>query len=318
MTRTALVTGGAGFLGSHLCERLAAEGLDVVCVDSFTTGFPDNLAGLRDRPGLRLVEADVRDPIELDGPVDVVFHLASAASPPAYLQRPIETLETGSMGTRNALLLAQANDARFVLASTSEIYGDPEISPQPESYRGNVSCTGPRSVYDEAKRFAEALTMAFHRTHGTNTAIARIFNTYGPRLSPGDGRVISNFISQALEGRDLTVYGDGSQTRSFCYVDDLIEGLVALASSTEHDPVNLGNPNELTILEVAELILGRIETTSRIRHDPLPEDDPVQRCPDIARARTVLGWEPQVPLDDGLGRTIEWFRRETQAHLEGA
>lgn len=283
--------------------------MSVVCLDSLATGSEDNLAFLAEHPSFLFIRADARDPIRLDDRVDFVFHLASAASPPAYLQRPIETLETGSVGTQNALDLAHADGARFLLTSTSEIYGDPEVSPQPEDYRGNVSCTGPRSVYDEAKRYAEALTMAYQRSRGVDTGIARIFNTYGPRLAGGDGRAVSNFISQALRGEDLTVYGDGSQTRSFCYVDDLIEGLVALALSGEHEPVNLGNPDERTILELAESILRRVDTDSTIRYEPLPVDDPRSRLPDISRARAILGWEPRVSFDEGIDKTIDWHRQ---------
>ncbi len=306
--KRALVTGGAGFLGSHLCDRLIDSGYHVVCVDNFITGERDNIDHLQGAERFTLIEHDICRPLALEQRPDLVLHLASPASPPAYLAKPIETLEVGSLGTRNALEIARSADATFVLASTSEVYGDPEVRPQPESYRGNVSTTGARSVYDESKRFAEALTMAYHRTYGVDTRIARIFNTYGPRLKPGDGRAISNFVRQALGDEPITVYGDGSQTRSFCYVDDLVDGLLALVGTTFNDPVNLGNPDERTILEVAELVLARTGSSSTIVFEPLPEDDPLVRQPDIARARAVLGWHPKVSLDEGLDTTIEWFR----------
>lgn len=303
-----LITGGAGFLGSHLCERLLAEGSDVTCVDSFLTGSRANVAHLLGRRGFRLVEHDIRQPFIPERPPSVVFHLASPASPVAYLANPIETLLTGSIGTEMVLELSCAAGATFVLASTSEVYGNPEVHPQPEWYRGSVSTTGPRSVYDEAKRYSEALTMAYHRARGVNTRIARLFNTYGPRLAPGDGRAIPNFIDQALSGRSLTVYGDGSQTRSFCYVDDIVEGLIALAARGGPEPVNLGNPDERTILALARLIIALTQSPSDVVFEDLPQDDPEVRCPDIGRARTDLGWGPRVPLEAGLAATVEWFR----------
>lgn len=309
----ALVTGGAGFLGSHLCERLLSDGYDVICVDNLITGELSNVTRLQDHPGFELVSHDVRLPYQPPAAPSLVLHLASPASPPAYLAHPIETLEVGSVGTKNALEVARAAGATFLLASTSEVYGDPEVRPQPESYRGSVSSTGPRSVYDEAKRYAEAITMAYHRYFGVDTRIARIFNTYGPFLKPGDGRAIPNFISQALAGAPLTVYGDGSQTRSFCYVSDLIDGLIALVRSDHHDPVNLGNPDERSIRDLAELIVERTGSSSTIEFRPLPEDDPTVRCPDISVARRVLGWQPVVPFSEGLDLTLEWFRQELVA-----
>jgi len=303
-----VVAGGAGFLGSHLCDRLVARGDEVVCVDDLSTGSEENVAQLRETGAFSLVVADVSRAVPVDGHVDAVLHLASPASPPAYLVRPLETLAVGSDGTRRLLELAERDDARFVLASTSEVYGDPAVHPQPESYRGNVDPVGPRSVYDEAKRFAEALTMATHRARGVDVGIARIFNTYGPRLSPGDGRVVSNFCVQALTGASLTVYGDGSQTRSLCYVDDQVDGLLALMGSTLRGPVNIGNPDERTVAEIAKLVLELTGSRSGVVRRPLPTDDPLRRCPDISLARTELGWEPNVELRDGLGRTIEWFR----------
>jgi dTDP-glucose 4,6-dehydratase len=302
-----VVAGGAGFVGSHLCDALLARGDRVVCLDDLSTGRRDNLAGALADDRFELVVVDVSAEVVVDGPVDAVCHLASPASPPAYLRRPLETLAVGSEGTRRLLELAAAHRARFLLASTSEIYGDPVVHPQTESYRGNVDPTGPRSVYDEAKRFAEAMTMAWRRTHGVDTAIARIFNTYGPRLAPGDGRVVSNFIVQALEDRPLTVYGDGSQTRSLCYVDDQVRGLLALLDADEPGPVNIGNPDERTVLELAGKVKELTGSTSQVVFEPLPTDDPTRRCPDITRARQALGWAPEVDLDDGLRRTIEHF-----------
>jgi dTDP-glucose 4,6-dehydratase len=306
-----VVAGGAGFLGSHLCEHLLARGDSVVCLDDFSTGRRDNISHLLGHEGFRLVVTNVAEKVDLDDddPVDAVCHLASPASPPAYLARPFDTLAVGSEGTRRLLELARAHDARFLMASTSEVYGDPEVHPQVESYRGNVDPTGPRSVYDEAKRFAESLTMAMHRTHGVDVGIARIFNTYGPRLSPGDGRVVSNFISQALRGQPLTVYGDGSQTRSLCYVDDEIAGLVALLDSSLTGPVNIGNPDERTVLELAEFILEVSGSASTIVFEELPTDDPSRRCPDISLARRELGWAPTTDLRAGLIRTIEYLAR---------
>jgi dTDP-glucose 4,6-dehydratase len=304
-----LITGGAGFLGSHLCERLLERGAAVVCLDNFLTGSPANVEHLVDDPAFTLVNHDVTKPYFPEATPTHVMHFASPASPPAYLANPIHTLKVGGLGTLHSLGIAKDAGAAFILASTSEIYGDPEVRPQPESYRGNVSTTGPRGVYDEGKRYAEALTMAYHRGHGVDTRIVRIFNTYGPRLAPGDGRAVPNFISQALAGEPLTVYGDGSQTRSFCYVDDLVDGILALLASSEHDPVNLGNPDERSILELAQLVIEATGASSEIVFEDLPEDDPRVRCPDITRAQAILGWEPKVPLSEGLERTVEWFRR---------
>jgi len=304
----AVVTGGAGFLGSHLCEKMLGAGHSVVCVDNLITGKRENIAHLLGRPDFEFVLHDVSKPIELDGPVDYVLHFASPASPIDYLELPIQTLKVGSLGTHNALGLAKSKGARYLLASTSEVYGDPLVHPQPESYWGNVNPVGPRGVYDEAKRFAEAMTMAYHRVHGLETRIVRIFNTYGPRMRPRDGRVVPAFIQQALAGEPMTVFGDGGQTRSFCFVDDLIEGIFRLLMSDEVMPTNIGNPHEMTILEFAERIRALIGSDSPIDFRPLPEDDPKTRQPDIGKARELLGWEPRVPLDEGLGRTIEYFR----------
>jgi dTDP-glucose 4,6-dehydratase len=304
-----VVAGGGGFLGSHLCDRLVERGDTVVCLDDLSTGSRENVAHLVGHDRFRLVVTDVSEKVELpDGPgVDAVCNLASPASPLEYLARPFDTLAVGSEGTRRLVELAREHGARFLMASTSEVYGDPEIHPQVESYRGNVDPTGPRSVYDESKRFAESLTMAMHRTHGVNVGIARIFNTYGPRLSPGDGRVVSNFIVQALRGEALTVYGDGSQTRSLCFVDDEIEGLVALLDSSLVGPVNLGNPDELSMLELAHFVLEVTGSASDIVFEPLPIDDPTRRCPDITLARNELGWEPRIGLREGIERTIRYF-----------
>ena len=307
--KTAVVTGGAGFLGSHLCERLLKEGYRVICVDNFITGSPKNIAHLEDNEAFRLLEHDVSKPFELEEDVDVVLHFASPASPIDYLEHPIQTLKVGSLGTHNALGLTKAKNARILLASTSEVYGDPLIHPQPESYWGNVNPVGPRGVYDEAKRFAEAMVMAYHRYHGVETRIVRIFNTYGPRMRPRDGRVVPAFIQQALENQPLSVFGDGSQTRSFCYVDDLIEGIYRLLSSDRTEPTNIGNPHEMTILQFAERIKALTGSSSTIEYKPLPEDDPKIRQPDITAARKYLDWEPQVPLDEGLEKTIEYFRQ---------
>jgi dTDP-glucose 4,6-dehydratase len=304
-----VVTGGAGFLGSHLCDALRARGDDVVAVDNFLTGSPANIAHLADDVGFALVEADVSVELPVGGAVDAVLHFASAASPPEYLAHPIETLDVGSLGTRHALDLARAHGARFLLASTSEIYGDPLVHPQPESYWGNVNSVGPRSVYDEAKRFAEALTMAYHREFEIDTKIVRIFNTYGPRLSVADGRVVSNFLDQAMRGVPLTVFGDGRQTRSFCFVDDEVRGILALLDSAHVGPMNIGNPGEFTMLELAELVLELTGARSPLVFEPLPTDDPKQRRPDIALAESVLGWRPEVDLRDGLTRTHDWYRR---------
>jgi len=302
-----VVLGGAGFVGSHLCDHLIGRGDEVVCVDDFSTGRRPNVAHLLDRPRFTLVEADVSVSLPVHGAIDGVLHLASPASPPAYLARPLATLAVGSEGTRLGLELAGRHGARFVLASTSEVYGDPAVHPQEESYWGNVNPVGPRSVYDEAKRFAEALTMAHHRALGTDVGIARIFNTYGPRLRPDDGRVVSNFVLQALRGEPLTVYGDGSQTRSLCYVDDEVAGLIALFDSDLTGPVNIGNPDEYTVLELAQTVVDLLGSASEIVHLALPVDDPTRRRPDITLARTALGWEPVTDLRDGLARTAEYL-----------
>lgn len=315
--RRVLVTGGAGFLGSHLCEALVETGSDVVCVDNLVTGSAANVAGLP-ADKFQLVVADVAIGLKaVKGPFDVVFHLASCASPPDYLAHPLETLAAGSDGTRHALEVATEHSARFVLASTSEVYGDPERHPQDERYWGNVNPVGPRSVYDEAKRFAEALTAAWQRSKGTSVGIARIFNTYGPRMRPNDGRVVSNFITQALHGHPLTVYGDGLQTRSFCFVDDLVSGLLALADSPLPGPVNLGNPDEYSVLQLARKVIELTGSSSVVSHEPLPTDDPVRRCPDIALARRELGWEPKVPLAEGLMRTASYFEAIIEVEPRG-
>jgi len=313
-SRRVVVTGGAGFLGSHLCEALLARGDEVVCVDDLSSGLRENVEGLGSSPGFEMKVADVSGGLDVDGAVDAVLHFASPASPPDYLARPLHTLAAGSDGTRHALELAERNGARFMLASTSEVYGDPAVHPQPETYWGNVNPVGPRSVYDEAKRFAEALTAAWHRSKGTDVAIVRIFNTYGPRLRPGDGRVVSNFLVQAIEGKPLTVYGDGSQTRSLCYVDDEVAGILALLDSDLTGPVNIGNPDELTVLDLAETVIEVTGSKSSVVHAPLPEDDPTRRRPDITLARSKLGWEPKITLTEGLSRSAEYFR----LILEGA
>jgi dTDP-glucose 4,6-dehydratase len=301
---TAVVTGGAGFLGSHLCDSLLARGYRVVCVDNLDTGSLVNIEHIRDQNFLFL-NKDVTDPIELDEPADVVFHLASPASPIDYLRLPLHTLKVGAYGTHHMLGVAKFKRARFLLASTSEVYGDPQVHPQPETYWGHVNTIGPRGVYDEAKRYAEALTMAYHRQQGVDTCIARIFNTYGPKMRPYDGRAIPTFVRQALENKPLTVFGDGSQTRSFCFVDDLIRGLVLLAESGEHLPVNLGNPHEMTLLELAETVIRVSGSSSEIVFEALPVDDPQVRQPDITRARQALGWEPEIDLEEGLRRLLE-------------
>jgi dTDP-glucose 4,6-dehydratase len=329
-----LITGAAGFLGSHLCDLLIDQGHQVVGMDNFITGRPENIAHLLGHRSFSFVQYNVCDYLHVDGRLDAVMHFASPASPQDYLELPIATLKVGALGTHKALGLAKAKGARFLLASTSEVYGDPLVNPQPESYWGNVNPISPRGVYDEAKRFAEAMTMAYHRYHGLDTRIARIFNTFGPRMRPHDGRVVSNFIVQALQGAPLTVYGDGAQTRSFCYVDDLIRGITLLLlvpsdktveartdrsgflgqptgfeSSSVHDPVNIGNPRELTVLEIAELVLKLTGSSSRIERRPLPVDDPKVRRPDIRRAKDLLGWEPRIGLEDGLRNTIEYFQK---------
>ncbi len=302
-----LITGAAGFLGSHLTDRFLADGHEVIGMDNFITGHPDNIAHLAGDQKYRFIQHDVTNFMYVEGTLDGVLHFASPASPIDYLELPIQTLKVGSLGTHKALGLAKAKGARFFLASTSEVYGDPQVHPQPETYWGHVNPVGPRGVYDEAKRFAEAITMAYHRFHGLDTRIIRIFNTYGPRMRPGDGRVVSNFIVQALKGEPLTVYGDGSQTRSFCYASDLIDGIYRLFQSDRSDPTNIGNPNEFTVRQLAERVIALTGSKSTIVEKPLPEDDPKVRKPDITIARSVLGWEPKVQLEEGLQRTIAYF-----------
>jgi dTDP-glucose 4,6-dehydratase len=304
-----VVTGGAGFLGSHLCDYLLEQGHRVVCVDNLETGSLRNIEHIRD-DAFTFVNHDVIEQIEIDGPVDIVFHLAALASPIDYMRMPLHSLKVGSYGTHNALGLATFKRARFLLASTSEVYGDPQVHPQPETYWGNVNPIGPRGVYDEAKRYAEAMAMAYHGQQGVDTAIARIFNTYGPRMRPNDGRAVPTFVRQALEGKPLTVFGDGTQTRSFCYVDDLIRGLALLAESTEHLPVNLGNPGEFTLNELAETVIRLTGSKSEIVYEALPIDDPQVRRPDITRARQLLGWKPEIELEEGLRRMLPSFGRE--------
>ncbi len=305
---TTVVTGGAGFLGSHLCDRLLAEGHRVIALDNLLTGNTDNIAHLAGNPNFTFIQHNVTNYIYLAGPVDYVFHFASPASPIDYLELPIQTLKVGSLGTLNCLGLAKAKGAKFLLASTSECYGDPLQHPQTEEYWGNVNPIGPRSVYDEAKRFAEAMTMAYHRFHKVDTHTVRIFNTYGPRMRLRDGRVVPAFIGQALKGESLTVFGDGKQTRSFCFVSDLIDGIYRLSQSDYHEPVNIGNPTEFTIVDFAKLILKLTGSRSQLINKPLPVDDPKQRQPDITRAKKLLGWEPKVKLEGGLRQTIEFFR----------
>ncbi|AEI66994.1 NAD-dependent dehydratase [Corallococcus macrosporus DSM 14697] len=303
------VLGGAGFVGSHLCERLLDDGAAaVIAVDNLITGNEENLRTLNGRPGFSFVKADITEGIPVEGPLDYVFNMASPASPIDYAQLPLETLRVGSIGTENGLKLAEANQAVFLMASTSEVYGDPLVHPQREDYWGNVNPIGPRSVYDEAKRYSEAITAAYGRTKGVQVRIVRIFNTYGPRMRLNDGRVVPAFVGQALKGEDFTVFGDGSQTRSFCYVKDLVDGLVRLMLSDEPDPVNIGNPREMTIRQFAEAVRAAAGGGGAIIEKPLPRDDPKQRQPDITRARTLLGWEPKVPLEEGLRETIAWFR----------
>jgi dTDP-glucose 4,6-dehydratase len=304
----AVITGGAGFLGSHLCDKLLENNWDVLCVDNLVTGTAQNIEHLQDNPRFRVQRHDVSLYIDVPGPVDYVLHFASPASPVDYARLPIPTLKVGALGTHNSLGLALAKKAKFLLASTSECYGDPLVSPQPETYWGNVNPIGPRGVYDEAKRYAEAMTMAYHRSHGLNTHIVRIFNTYGPRMRLNDGRALPNFIHQALTGQPITVYGDGSQTRSFCYVSDLIEGIYRLMQSEEHLPVNIGNPQEITILEFARQVKALTGSSSEIVFKPLPQDDPKQRCPDIAKARKLLQWQPKVSLAEGLKLTLDFFK----------
>jgi len=306
ITMKAIITGGAGFLGSHLCDLLLLKGHEVICVDNLITGSAQNIEHIEsDR--FTYLEHDVTKPLYFDDKIDYIFHLASPASPIDYFALPIQTLKVGALGTYNMLGLAKEHGARFLLASTSEVYGDPLVNPQPETYWGNVNPIGPRGVYDEAKRYGEAITMAYHRYHSMDTRIARIFNTYGPRMRAGDGRVVPNFINQALRGEDLTVYGDGSQTRSFCYVSDLVDGLFRLMMSDFSDPVNIGNPGEMTVLEFAEVVVGIIGSDSRIVFEDLPVDDPKVRRPDISRAKDLLGWAPVVGLEEGLRETIRYF-----------
>lgn len=304
-----LITGGAGFIGSHLCERYLERGAEVICMDNFITGNPDNIAQLFGNERFKFIKHDVTEYLYVPGNVDLILHFASPASPIDYLKLPIQTLKVGALGTHKALGLAKAKGARFVLASTSEVYGDPLVHPQPESYWGNVNPIGPRGVYDEAKRFAEALVMAYHRAHGLNTGIVRIFNTYGPRMRLEDGRVVPTFIAQALRGEDLTVFGDGSQTRSFCFISDLVDGIEKLAESDIHEPINLGNPEEMTILQFAQLILELVGGKSKIVFKPLPVDDPKVRRPDITLAKQKLQWQPKIPVREGLKKTIEFYRK---------
>jgi dTDP-glucose 4,6-dehydratase len=306
----ALITGGAGFLGSHLSDKLIERGWDVICMDNLVTGAAPNVAHLVSHPKFRFVQHDVTRYINIDDPLDAVLHFASPASPDDYLKLPIPTLKVGALGTHNTLGLALAKKDKYLLASTSECYGDPEVTPQPETYWGHVNPIGPRGVYDEAKRFAEAMTMAYHRYHKVDTRIVRIFNTYGPRMRLNDGRALPNFLYQALTGKPITVYGSGKQTRSFCYVADLVEGLMKLLDSNEHEPTNIGNPQEITILEFAERIRELTHTKAEIIFKPLPQDDPKQRCPDITKARRVLNWEPKVGLAEGLRFTLEYFQKK--------
>jgi dTDP-glucose 4,6-dehydratase len=308
-----LVTGGAGFIGSHLCDSFTQDGHDVVCMDNFITGSPANIAHLQVHPRFTLVRHNVTEYIDVAGPLDWVLNFASPASPRDYMEFPIQTLKVGALGTHRTLGLAKAKGARFLLASTSEVYGDPLVHPQREDYWGNVNPVGPRGVYDEAKRFAEAITMAYHRSHRVDTRIVRIFNTFGPRMRANDGRAIPAFVTQALEGAPLTVFGDGSQTRSFQYIDDLVAGIHRLMQASVNDPVNIGNPHEMTLLELAKRILRLAGAASEIVFGPLPEDDPKVRQPDITRARTLLGWEPRVDTDEGLRLTIDWFRTRSRA-----
>ncbi len=309
----AVITGGAGFLGSHLCDYMIAQGWDVLCIDNCVTGTPANVQHLEGNPHFRLLQRDVSNYIAVDGTVDYVLNFASPASPVDYLKLPIQTLKVGALGTHNTLGLALAKKAKYFLSSTSECYGDPAVSPQPESYWGNVNPIGPRGVYDEAKRFAEAMVMAYHRAHGVDTHIVRIFNTYGPRMRLNDGRALPNFVYQALSGQPITVYGEGKQTRSFCYVSDLIEGIYRLMMSDEHEPTNIGNPHEITILEFAQRIRDLTDAKVPIIFKPLPQDDPKQRCPDITKARRILGWEPKVSLAEGLEKTLAYFRAQFAA-----
>ncbi len=306
----AVITGGAGFLGSHLCDAMISRGWEIICVDNLLTGATENIRHLEKNPKFQFLCQDVSESLAFEHGVDAVLHFASPASPDDYLKFPIETLKVGSLGTFNALELARKHSARFLMASTSECYGDPEVSPQPESYWGHVNSIGPRSVYDEAKRFSEAVTMGYHRKFGVDTRIVRIFNTYGPRMRPNDGRALPNFLFQALSGQPLTVYGDGKQTRSFCYVSDLIEGILRLLDSNEHMPVNIGNPHEITVLEFAKRIRAITGDRVEIVHRPLPQDDPKRRQPDITKAKKLLNWEPKVPLEQGLRLTLDYFQKK--------
>jgi len=306
--KTVVVTGGAGFIGSHLCDRFIENKLKVICVDNLISGDLRNISQLLNKKNFKFVRHDISKPIKIKGEVDYILHFASPASPVDYLMYPIQTLKVGSLGTRNALGLAKAKKAKFMLASTSEVYGDPLVHPQPESYWGHVNPIGPRGVYDEAKRFAEAITMAYNRVHKIDTRIIRIFNTYGPRMRKRDGRAVPNFIDQALKGKPITVYGNGSQTRSFCYIDDLVEGIIKLMNSNMHAPVNLGNPNEFTIKELAKIVLELTGSKSKIVYRPLPQDDPKQRKPVISLAKRMLNWQPKTPLKEGLEKTISWFK----------
>ena len=310
MSRRVIVAGGAGFLGSHLCDAFVDNDDEVICVDNLCTGRVSNIAHLLGRPNFQFVEHDIIEPLTVDGDVDLVMNLASPASPKDYFALPLETLQVGSVGTKHLLDIAEDKRARFFLASTSEVYGDPTVHPQPETYWGNVNPHGVRSVYDEAKRYAEAITMSYARERDVDVRIVRIFNTYGPRMKADDGRVVTNFINQALEGRPITIYGDGSQTRSFCYVSDEIAGFLALVDSDVTGPINIGNPGEFTMLELAELVLDVTGSRSKLIFEPLPSDDPKQRRPDITLARSLLGWEPEVSLVDGLKYTVEWFDHE--------
>jgi dTDP-glucose 4,6-dehydratase len=314
----AVVSGAAGFVGSHMCDRLLAEGFEVLALDNFLTGAGHNIEHLRGNPAFHFIKHDVTEPIEIDAKVDYVVHMASPASPKDYLEFPIETLDVGSVGTRLMLEVARKNNAKFLVTSTSESYGDPAVHPQVETYWGNVNPVGPRSCYDESKRFAEAMTMAFHRKHGVKTSIARIFNTYGPRMKLNDGRVVPAFMDQALRGLPISIFGDGSQTRSFCYVSDLVDGLYRLLLSDEVYPVNLGNPHEMTILEFARAIEKLAGNSAGLEHHPLPEDDPKQRQPDITKAKRILGWQPVVAFEDGMRQTIEYFRSVQEPTPEAA
>jgi len=338
--RRVLITGGAGFIGSHLCDRLTGMGYEVICMDNLLTGNPHNISHLMGYKNFKFIHYDVTNYIHIEGPLDAILHFASPASPRDYLEHPIHTLKVGALGTHKTLGLAKEKNARFLLASTSEVYGDPLVNPQPEDYWGNVNPVSPRGVYDEAKRFAEAMTMAYHRYHGLDTRIVRIFNTYGPSMRPNDGRVVSNFVVQALRGESLTVYGDGTQTRSFCYIDDMVSGIVKLlfkesdkpveervnrknflykspnnnSANSVHDPINLGNPQELSVLEIAHMVLRLTESKSRIEFYPLPVDDPRVRRPDISKAKTLLGWGPIVSIEEGLVRTVEYFKTKLLAN----